>query len=130
MDEDVILNHVALQYSNKKYADVFFTEILGIPKEKSYKLSHELSQVIFGIPSETEIVVYSNMNISFEIFIYKEKNKTNFTHTCIEVKDRKKLIKLCKEKGLYPQIIKKDEKELLFVRDFSNNLYEIKENRN
>jgi hypothetical protein len=130
MDEDVMLNHVALQYSNKKHADVFFTEILGIPKKKSYMLSQELSQDIFDIASETEIVVYSNAHIRFEIFISKEKNKTDFAHTCIEVKDRKKFIKLCEEKGLYPQIIKKDEKILLFVRDFSHNLYEIKENMN
>ena len=127
MDEEVLLNHVAIQYSDLKLADVFFTEILNIPKEKSYTLSKDLSEKIFNIPSETEIVVYKNDKICFEVFLSKYKKETDYTHICIEVKDRKEFMKLCQKRGLNSQIIKKGDKKLMFIKDFSNNLYEIKD---
>jgi len=130
MNEEIILNHVALQFSDLKLADIFFTKVLKIPKVKSFTLSQRLSEDIFGITNEAEIVVYSNEKICFEIFISKEKKEIDYSHTCIEVADRKKFMMLCKENGLNPYIVKKGEKELLFVKDFSNNLYEIKDKQN
>ena len=121
------LNHVALQYSDRKKAEIFFTDILGIPKTRSFTLSDQLSEKIFGIEKTVDVDVFDNGNVRFEIFITDHKSKSFFDHTCIEIEDKEKFINRCKQNGLKPYTIPKGEKELLFVRDFSDNLYEVKE---
>ncbi len=120
------LNHVALQYSDRKKAEIFFTDILGIPKTRSFTLSDQLSEKIFGIEKTIDIDIFDNGNVRFEIFITDQKNKSYFSHTCIEIDNKEEFINSCKKNGLKPYIILKGEKELLFVRDFSDNLYEVK----
>jgi len=120
------LNHVALQYSDRKKAEVFFTEILGIPKTRSFTLSDQLSEKVFGIGKTIDIDVFDNGNVRFEIFITDYQSTPSFSHTCIEVDNKEEFINSCKKNGLEPYSIPKGEKELLFVRDFSDNLYEIK----
>ncbi len=122
-----LLNHVALQYFDRKKAEIFFTDILGIPKTRSFTLSDQLSEKIFGIGKTIDIDVFDNGNVRFEIFITDHKNKPSFSHTCIEIGNKGEFINSCKENGLEPYAVPKGEKELLFVRDFSDNLYEVKE---
>ena len=121
------LNHIALQYINRKEAKIFFTDILGIPKTRSFTLSAQLSEEVFGIEKTVDIDVFDNGNVIFEIFITDDKSKSSFSHICIEIENREEFIKSCKKNGLKPYIIPKGEKQLLFVRDFSDNLYEIKD---
>lgn len=120
------LNHIALQYSDRKKAEIFFIDILGIPKTRSFTLSDQLSEKVFGIGKTIDIDVFDNGNVRFEIFIIDHENKPSFLHTCIEIDNKEEFINSCKKNGLEPYIIPRGEKELLFVRDFSDNLYEIK----
>ena len=122
-----LLNHVALQYTNRKKAKIFFTDILGIPKIRSFTVSDDLSEKIFGIEKTVDVDVFDNGNVRFEIFITGQKSKPSFLHTCIEIDNKDGFINRCKKNGLKPYTIPKGEKELLFVRDFSDNLYEVKE---
>jgi len=64
------------------------------------------------------------------VFISKSNRTPGYEHICIEVEDKKEFIDRCKKYGIEPLVIKKEGKDLLFVRDFSNNLYEIKEIKN
>lgn len=121
------LNHIALQYDNKKDAEIFFSDILGIKKIRSFSLTEEFSNEIFGIDQPVDIDVFDNGDIRFEIFYTDIKNNLSFTHVCIEIDDKELFIDKCKKNGLKPYFVKKGEKNLLFVRDFSDNLYEIKE---
>ncbi|UCD13520.1 MAG: VOC family protein [Thermoplasmatales archaeon] len=127
MSEEVLLNHVALQYSDREKAAIFFTKILGIPRVKNFTLSKELSAGIFGINNGVDIDVYDNGRARFEVFISHTTRNLSYEHICIEVKDKKEFILRCKKYGLEPFTIKKDGKDLLFVRDFSDYLYEVKE---
>ncbi len=127
MKEETTLNHVALQYYNKEQADIFFTEILKIPKLKEFTIAKELSNAIFKIKENVEVIVYANNNARFEVFITKQPLKKSYEHTCIEIDDKEEFIKCCNKHDLKPMNIQKDGKNLLFIRDFSNNLYEIKE---
>ena len=52
MTEAVKTKHIALLYSDRKKAELFFNKILGIELSKSFTLSEELSNKIFNI-SET-----------------------------------------------------------------------------
>lgn len=128
MSQDIRLNHIALQSSNKEKSEIFFTRILGIPRIKSFSLSEVLSNDIFGINHGVEVDVYDNGKTRFEVFIGEGKI-SNYEHICIEVFDKDELINRCQKHGLNPLIIKRDRKDLLFIKDFSDNLYEIKEKR-
>ncbi len=128
MNQNVCLNHVALQCLEREKAELFFTKILDIPKVKTFTVSNELSKDIFGINQSVDVDVYDNSKTRFEIFISNNKIAP-YEHTCIEVKDKKELITRSQIYGLKPLIIKKEGKDLLFLKDFSNNLYEIKEKK-
>jgi catechol 2,3-dioxygenase-like lactoylglutathione lyase family enzyme len=128
MNQKVSLHHVALHCGNKDKAALFFTQILQIPKVKSFSVSSQISQDIFGVDESVAVDVYDNGRIRFEIFITKKQTPT-YIHTCLEVTDSSALLKRCNKNGLQPIVIKKDGKDLVFIKDFSNNLYEIKEKK-
>jgi len=130
MSEKTKLLHVALQYNDSEKADIFFTKILGLELQKEFSLSENLSNEIFQIKENVDIRVYSNEQVAFEIFITKKPKNIGFEHTCIEIQDKEKFIECCKRYNIKPMFVKKGEKNLLFVKDFSNNLFEIKEKQN
>ncbi|KYK30303.1 MAG: hypothetical protein AYK22_04155 [Thermoplasmatales archaeon SG8-52-3] len=129
MKKEVKTLHVSLQYSNRKKAEIFFNKILGLKLNKTFTLSKDLSNQIFNIDEEVIVDVYSNDKAYFEVFITKIITKYNFEHICIEIDNKKEFIEICKSYGLKPIFVKKGEKTLLFIKDFSGYLFEIKESQ-
>jgi len=127
MVEGPLFNHVALQCNDNKEAEIFFTEILGIPINKKFTISRELSEAIFDIDQSVDVEVYGNNETIFEIFINPTEENRGYGHVCIEIDNKKEFIARCKRYEIKPKVISKDGKRLLFVRDFSGNLFEIKE---
>jgi len=126
MTKDVIVHHVAVESDSQKHADQFFSVILGLQKVKSTLLSKELSAAIFKINKEVRFDLYDNGSTRCEVFITGEPREPTFAHICIEVDKKSDFITRCKEQRLEPFFVQKEGKQLLFVRDFSDNLYEIK----
>lgn len=127
MADGALLNHVALQCNDKEKVETFFTEVLGLPIKKKFTVSGELSEAIFGIDESVDVEVYDNNETRFEIFITQTEEKRGYGHVCIEIDNKKEFIDRCKQYGIKPMFITKGGKNLLFVRDFSGNLFEIKE---
>jgi len=127
MKENTLVNHVALNYKDKEKADIFFTKILGLELKKTFTLSAEKSKEIFGIGEEINAFSYENEHTRFEIFITENVKPNLFEHTCIIINNKEDFIQRCKKYGLSPNIVERGEKKYLFVRDFSNNLFEVKE---
>jgi hypothetical protein len=127
MNEETILKHVALQYSDRKQAEIFFTKILEMQLQKSFTISKELSNDIFGISDEMLVDVYINEHACFEIFITDKQTDYSFEHTCVQINNKEEFIKRCIKYGIEPVFIKKGERTLLFIKDFAGNLFEIKE---
>ena len=127
MTEETKILHVALKYRDRKQAEIFFTKILGLSLKKTFTVSEELSDEIFGIKEEVVVDVYGNNDSSFEIFITKTQTKPGYEHTCIEINNREEFIKRCKNYDIEPMLVKKGEKTLLFIKDYASNLYEVKE---
>ncbi len=127
MTEEVRTIHTALTYENRKDAEIFFKKILGLKLTKSFILSEELTNKIFGVNKEITVDVYSNKYSYFEIFISNKKQKQVFDHIGIKIKNKKNFINRCKKYGLKPYLVKKGEKKLLFVKDFSDNIFEVTE---
>ena len=126
MTKEIHIQHVAVECSDQQSADRFFTIILGIPKIKSTMLSKELSAAIFGISKNVPIEIYDNGKMRVEVFINTMRSEPTYDHICIEVDNKNDFITQCKKQGLDPFFVEKEGKQLLFVRDFSNNLYEVK----
>jgi catechol 2,3-dioxygenase-like lactoylglutathione lyase family enzyme len=126
MTKETTVNHVAVECSEKETADLFFTTILGLPQIKSITLSEELSASIFHINKSITMITYDNDKTRFEVFLTTTTKPSSFAHVCIEVPDKNEFISRCRQHKLTPFFIEKDGKQLLFVRDFSENLYEIK----
>lgn len=127
MNKEISLNHVGLQCLERKKAEIFFTKVLQIPKIRTFEVSEELSEAIFGIKNSVEIDVYDNGKTKFEVFITKKMKDFFYEHVCLEVDNKKEFIKRCKKYGIEPLLVRKEGKDLLFIRDFSDNLYEVKE---
>jgi catechol 2,3-dioxygenase-like lactoylglutathione lyase family enzyme len=127
MIKNTTMNHVALQCSDRAAAQRFFTDVLDIPRQRSFSLSPETAQAIFGSPEEIQIDVYDNGLLKIEVFITASKQASTYTHVCLEVASKQTFITRCLHHNIQPLIIHKDNKELLFIKDFSGNLYEIKE---
>ncbi len=127
MTENTKLNHVALQYNDEKQAEIFFTKILGIPLEKEFTIPLGLSNAIFNINEEVKIFVYSNGKTKFEVFISEKLKDHGYEHVCIEINNQADFVERCKKHGIKPFLVDKNGRKLLFIRDFSDNLYEVKE---
>jgi catechol 2,3-dioxygenase-like lactoylglutathione lyase family enzyme len=125
MAKGINIQHVAIECSDQESSERFFTTILGIPKIKSTILSKDLSSAIFSINKDVSIIVYDNGKTRFEVFINKTRSKSTYNHICIEVDNKNDFITQCKQQGLDPFFVEKEGKQLLFVRDFSDNLFEV-----
>ncbi|MEW5767584.1 MAG: VOC family protein [bacterium] len=121
-----MFHHIGLEATDKEKAAIFFEEILGIPKVKSFTLSSDLAEAIFGPAKEIEVETFAGEGIIIEVFITDQKVRPLYSHVCLVVPNRPELITKCEAYGIIPNVVKKGDKELLFIRDFSGNLFEIK----
>ncbi|MCX6661251.1 MAG: VOC family protein [Euryarchaeota archaeon] len=127
MENDARIQHVALECASQQQADTFFIKVLGIPKVKSTVLPQELSKSIFQIDRVVQMETYDNGKARFEVFITTEPRTLSFVHIGLEVDKKTDFVARCQAHGLRPFFIQKGGKQLLFVRDFSDNLFEVLE---
>ena len=64
--------------------------------------------------------------IILEIFVTKKQYKQGFRHICISVKNREELVKKAEQKAYECTRIKREFSDLVFIRDKSGNIFEIK----
>jgi catechol 2,3-dioxygenase-like lactoylglutathione lyase family enzyme len=127
MDKETHIQHVAIECFSQQVADTFFTKVLGIPKVKSTVLSKELSAAIFKIDRTVQMESYDNGKARFEVFITTEPRRSSFAHIGLEIDNKSDFLARCQAQGFKPFFIQKEGKQLLFVRDFSDNLFEVLE---
>lgn len=127
MDEPTGIQHAALECRSEQVADTFFIKVLGIPKVKSTMLPPELSTAIFNIDRTVQMATYDNGKARFEVFITEKPRRSCFGHIGITIGNTSDFLTRCQQYGLKPFVIQKGEKQLMFVRDFSENLFEVLE---
>jgi hypothetical protein len=124
------IEHFAVSSNSEEDSEQFFIELLDMKKERAFVVSDDLMEQFFGVRKEQKIVRYRNDEMSVEAFITDDNSKAmdKFTHTCLVIKDREKLIE--KAKHLNFKVIKVPRKNkdgfYLFLKDRFGNLYEIK----
>jgi hypothetical protein len=127
MDTQTIVQHVALECFSVQSADTFFITVLGIPKVKSTLLPSELCSSIFRIDRSVQMETYDAGGVRFEVFITPEPVRSSFGHIGIAVEKKTDFVMRCQQQGLAPFFVEKNGKQLLFVWDFSGNLFEVVE---
>ncbi len=125
------LEHIAIAANNEDDSDNFFIELLGLEKTRSFNVSADLMEKFFGVSKEQKILRYEKDSLSFEVFITNDGSKAHdrFTHSCLLTENRDDFVKKASSMGY--ATIKVPRKEgvgyYLFIKDFFQNLYEIKE---
>jgi len=124
------IEHIAVSSNSEEEADEFFMHLLELKKERDFVVPEDLMEQFFNIKKAQRIIRYENEDLSVEAFITDDKNQAldRFTHTCLIVEDRIRLIERAKKLNF--EVIqvprKNSEGFYLFLKDFYGNLFEIK----
>ena len=124
------IEHIAVSSNSEEEADEFFMNLLELKKERDFVVSEDLMEQFFNIKKVQRIIRYENEDLSVEAFITDDKNQAldRFTHTCLIVKDRIRLIERAKKLNF--EVIQVSRKNsdgfYLFLKDSYGNLFEIK----
>ena len=124
------IEHVAVASNSEVNSDNFYKNLLKLQKIKSFTVSKELMNQFFGVNKDQQIIRYSNESVSIEVFIINGNDKSidNFTHTCLIVEDRDKLVDDARKKGYHVIKVPREGSDnyYLFIKDDYGNLFEIK----
>ncbi|MBY9019973.1 MAG: hypothetical protein KGD67_02865 [Candidatus Lokiarchaeota archaeon] len=124
------IEHIAVSSNSEEKADEFFIKLLELKKVRSFVVSENLMEQFFKFKREQKIVRYENEDLIVEAFITDDTNQSRdrFTHTCLLIKDRVRLIERAKNLNFEViQVPRKDSDNFyLFLKDSFGNLFEIK----
>ncbi len=126
----VLIKHVALCMDSKDHARSFYQDLLNAELVKEFEVSKSVVKQIFSIDIDQQhltVMVFENENLLFEIFISKKIARNGLDHVCISVDNLNGFIKQCQSMNITVLKIPKNNKTLVFIKDFSGNLFEIKE---
>jgi len=124
------IEHLAVSSNSEEDSDNFFIKLLGLKKLRSFVVSSDLMEQFFKVQKEHKVIRYGNEGVSVEVFITGDKSKVldKFTHMCLIIEDRVKLVDTAREMNF--EVIKVPRKNsdvfYLFLKDKFGNLYEIK----
>jgi catechol 2,3-dioxygenase-like lactoylglutathione lyase family enzyme len=125
----MFLNHVALVCSSEEKSDRFYKDVLDLEKLQSKVVSSDLSKKIFNLDNEYQVINYGDENIRFEIFISERSDfvEKRLSHVCLNIKNMSLFLKRCAENQVDIIKIPKGDNILVFIKDYDDNLFEIKE---
>ncbi len=124
------LNHIGINIVDTDEIQHFYQEILGFYPERSFPISTEISRMFFGLNGETKAFIVKNNSLRLELFVYDKPLNTGYAHLCVEVEHREKTARKCAAIG-YPVIrMKREQGDLIFVKDKAGNVFELKNKLN
>ncbi|MEA2016612.1 MAG: VOC family protein [Actinomycetota bacterium] len=125
--EEKIFNHVALIINDLSEIKDFYADILGLETIRKFTLPDKISGRVFGIEKETEITLVGRKDLAIELFESEEGGSRDYQHVCIAVGNREQVIQKARENNYPTIIIKRDTSDLVFIKDKSGNLFEVKQ---
>lgn len=120
-------NHIGLTISESSDIRKFYQNILGMKLRRNFVLNLFLAKTIFGIEKELEVSSGKIGNLKIELFTTDQEISTICNHICLSVSERDKFINEIKENGYECIVLKREMSDLVFIKDKSGNLFEIKE---
>ena len=127
MTTSVQIHHIALQCDDKNKTMVFYQKVLGLILTKSFTVSKELTKEIFDIDQEVEVLVFQDSNVYLEVFIIQNGQNKSCNHIGLIVDNLSEFIDVCNHHHVTYYSVKKSDKIIWFIKDFSGNIFEIKQ---
>lgn len=119
--------HIALQVKEKDIQS-FYLDILNGEIIKEFYLNENDVFEIFSIKKNVKVILMNCEGILLELFVDEQESSPSFSHICLE-SDKAESIYETAVKKTYPGHIRKNDKgNTYFIKDFNNNLLEIKNN--
>ena len=122
-----MLNHIGISINNVSEIKNFYQNVLEMKIVRQLTINRELSNKIFNINEDTDVYLMQKDELLFELFIEPNSNAKNYFHICLNVHSRDKLIEKAKKLNYTCITIIKENYNLVFIRDKTGNLFEIKE---
>ncbi|MFH1013790.1 MAG: hypothetical protein V1769_04705 [Thermoplasmatota archaeon] len=124
----VSIEHIALECDTLDHAIMLFEKVFDCTLVKSFSLSEDFVEQVFSVHKSVDVHVYRSSFGVFEVFITGVvKHEISCQHICIGIPDMARFVSSCKNVGLEPYTIIRNEKQYTFLRDMVGNVFEIKE---
>lgn len=124
------IDHIAVCANSEVDSDKFFMELLGLKKSRSFIVSANKMVKFFGVNKDQNFIRYENMNFGVEVIITEDDSKAKdiYTHPCLIIEERDKLVEKAHSMGFPVIKVPRDSGSgyYLFIKDNYDNLYEIK----
>ena len=121
------LHHLALTIQNKSEIQHFYIDLLGFKLIKEFGLGADWANQIFGVNKSSQAFYLEGHDLALELFINENKKQSNFNHWCLSFPNRESFIKKAEEQNINIIRIPRDSHDLIFIKDASENIFEIKE---
>lgn len=121
------LHHLALTIQNENEVGLFYEQLLGFKLIRKFELNAEMALQIFDFNKNVRVFQLEGHGIILELFMDETAKQNNYNHWCLSFPDREAFIK--KAQNQHAKIIRipRENHDILFVKDFSGNIFEIKE---
>lgn len=121
------LKHIAIAVNCPDDIDEFYQGILGFTLYRQFSVIAGLSQSLFGLDKELDVYQVKNDSIMLELFITDNQCRTGVSHVCLSVDSRTELLENIKAHHYEYIIEQHNGHDVVFVKDRSGNMFEIKE---
>lgn len=140
------LVHAGLLSTTKQHAVSFFEDLLGLEPSREYSIPAELTNDLFGLPWDMDVILYPLTHGALEVFMFPDDDtlqptdhhgNTHFVehtqiikplvnHISISVEDRSDLMRRAGELGFRVfEKIREGKANLVFIYDRDGNAFEI-----
>lgn len=120
------LEHIAISIESSDEIINFYHNILGMKQIRDFVIDKSLTAKLFNVDENLPVYLMQRDDLVLEIFIHKQ-NRESVKHLCIAVENRENLIRELQEKGYQTIIIEREQHDLVFIKDKSENIFEIKQ---
>ncbi len=123
------LNHIGIINKSEEDAVRFYRDFLGFELTRKSVVPAELSEQLFSVPGDINMLVFEKDGIKIEVFIYPEyaPSGPDINHIGFLLDNFPEIADNAPQAGVKLIIGKTKDKTVYFIKDFSGNLIEIKQ---
>jgi catechol 2,3-dioxygenase-like lactoylglutathione lyase family enzyme len=125
----MLLNHIGIINKSEEQAVRFYRDFLGFEITKESIVSQELSEQLFAVSRDVKMMLFEKNGIKIEVFICPECElpSPDFSHIGLLLDNFSEITENALQAGIELITGKTKEKTVYFIKDFSDNLIEIKQ---
>ncbi len=122
------IDHIGIVNRSEEDAVRFYQEFLGLEKARDFVVGQELSMQLFSHPQEIRVLVFKKDDVNIEVFIIRDYTPSSprIGHACLHIDGFSELIENSKTSGVTVIRGSHKGKTVHFLKDFSDNMIEIK----